>query len=71
MVAVAAVRHQWCEPHVRTSVFAWTDRGWRGGPLHGSAIDELYIGMFTPEGTLDAVIGRSGNSPTSAWTPWS
>ena len=43
------------------SAFAWTDRGWRGGPLHGSVIYELHIGTFTPEGTLDAAIGRLGH----------
>ena len=40
------------------SSFRWTDRGWRGGPLHGSVIYELHVGTFTPEGTLDAAIGR-------------
>jgi maltooligosyltrehalose trehalohydrolase len=40
------------------SAFPWTDRGWRGGPLHGSLIYELHVGTFTPEGTLDAAIGR-------------
>jgi malto-oligosyltrehalose trehalohydrolase len=40
------------------SAFAWTDRSWRGGPLHGSVIYELHLGTFTPEGTLDAAIGR-------------
>jgi maltooligosyltrehalose trehalohydrolase len=40
------------------SAFGWTDRGWRGGPLHGSVIYELHIGTFTPEGTLDAAIER-------------
>jgi len=40
------------------SAFAWTDRSWRGGPLHGSVIYELHIGTFTPEGTLDAAVGR-------------
>jgi malto-oligosyltrehalose trehalohydrolase len=43
------------------SAFAWTDRGWRGGPLHGSVIYELHIGTFTPEGTLDAATGRLGH----------
>ena len=43
------------------SAFAWTDRGWRGGPLHGSVIYELHAGTFTPEGTLDAAIGRLGH----------
>jgi malto-oligosyltrehalose trehalohydrolase len=40
------------------SAFTWTDRGWRGVPLPGSVIYELHVGTFTPEGTLDAAIGR-------------
>ncbi|MBV9095530.1 MAG: malto-oligosyltrehalose trehalohydrolase [Streptosporangiaceae bacterium] len=40
------------------SAFAWTDRSWRGGPLHGSVIYELHVGTFTAEGTFDAAIGR-------------
>jgi maltooligosyltrehalose trehalohydrolase len=40
------------------SAFRWTDRGWRGGPLHGSVIYELHVGTFTPAGTLDAAIER-------------
>jgi malto-oligosyltrehalose trehalohydrolase len=40
------------------SAFRWTDRGWRGGPLHGSLIYEMHVGTFTPSGTLDAAIGR-------------
>jgi malto-oligosyltrehalose trehalohydrolase len=40
------------------SAFSWTDRSWRGGPLHGSVIYELHTGTFTPEGTFDAAIGR-------------
>ena len=43
------------------SAFTWTDRGWRGGPLHGSVIYELHVGTFTPEGTLDAAIERLGH----------
>ena len=38
--------------------FAWTDAGWRGVALPGSVVYELHIGTFTPEGTLDAAIGR-------------
>jgi maltooligosyltrehalose trehalohydrolase len=38
--------------------FAWTDAQWRGAPLQGAVIYELHIGTFTPEGTLDAAIGR-------------
>jgi len=40
------------------SAFTWTDRSWRGGPLHGSVIYELHTGTFTAEGTFDAAIGR-------------
>jgi maltooligosyltrehalose trehalohydrolase len=40
------------------AAFRWTDRGWRGGPLHGSVIYELHIGTFTPEGTFDAAARR-------------
>ncbi len=40
------------------SAFGWTDRRWRGGPLHGSVIYELHVGTFTAEGTFDAAIGR-------------
>jgi malto-oligosyltrehalose trehalohydrolase len=40
------------------SAFRWTDRSWRGGPLHGSVIYELHAGTFTAEGTLDAAIGH-------------
>ena len=40
------------------SAFRWTDRSWRGGPLHGSVIYELHLGTFTAEGTFDAAIGR-------------
>jgi malto-oligosyltrehalose trehalohydrolase len=40
------------------SAFGWTDRSWRGGPLHGSVIYELHVGTFTAEGTLDAAIGH-------------
>jgi len=40
------------------SAFRWADRGWRGGPLHGSVVYELHVGTFTREGTFDAAIGR-------------
>jgi malto-oligosyltrehalose trehalohydrolase len=40
------------------SAFAWTDGVWPGVPLSGAVIYELHIGTFTPEGTLDAAIGR-------------
>ena len=38
--------------------FRWTDGHWRGTPIGGEVIYELHIGTFTPEGTLDAALGR-------------
>jgi maltooligosyltrehalose trehalohydrolase len=38
--------------------FAWTDGRGRGAPVAGAVIYELHVGTFTPEGTLDAAIGR-------------
>ncbi|MBB2975323.1 maltooligosyltrehalose trehalohydrolase [Microbacterium endophyticum] len=38
--------------------FMWTDVAWTGRQLAGGLIYELHIGTFTPEGTLDAAIGR-------------
>jgi maltooligosyltrehalose trehalohydrolase len=40
------------------AAFRWTDRQWRGAPACGAVIYELHVGTFTPEGTLDAAIGR-------------
>lgn len=34
--------------------FAWTDSGWRGGPIDGQVIYEMHIGAFTREGTWEA-----------------
>jgi len=42
----------------RPDAFTWTDRGWTGRQLAGSVIYELHVGTFTPEGTLDAALGR-------------
>ncbi|MCC9144931.1 MULTISPECIES: malto-oligosyltrehalose trehalohydrolase [unclassified Arthrobacter] len=36
----------------------WNDSGWVSPGLDGSAIYEMHVGTFTPEGTLDAAIGR-------------
>ena len=36
-------------------------RAWTGRPLAGGVVYELHIGTFTPEGTLDAAIGRLGH----------
>ena len=38
--------------------FEWSDDRWTGRQLAGSVIYELHLGTFTPEGTLDAAIGR-------------
>lgn len=38
--------------------FAWSDGTWTGRQLAGGLIYELHLGTFTPEGTLDAAIGR-------------
>ena len=38
--------------------FPWTDALWHGIPLTDYVLYELHIGTFTPEGTLDAAIGR-------------
>ncbi len=40
------------------SVFSWTDAGFEAPPLAESVIYELHVGTFTPEGTLDAAIGK-------------
>ncbi|MEZ5092833.1 malto-oligosyltrehalose synthase [Nocardioides sp.] len=40
------------------AAFSWTDGSWTGRQLAGSVVYELHVGTFTPEGTLDAAIGR-------------
>jgi maltooligosyltrehalose trehalohydrolase len=40
------------------SAFAWTDERWTGRQLAGAVVYELHVGTFTPEGTLDAALGR-------------
>ncbi|CAN5694458.1 malto-oligosyltrehalose trehalohydrolase [soil metagenome] len=42
----------------RPEDFRWTDDAWTGRQLAGSVIYELHLGTFTPEGTLDAALGR-------------
>ncbi|KAD4060370.1 malto-oligosyltrehalose trehalohydrolase [Arthrobacter yangruifuii] len=39
-------------------LYQWHDSGWVSPGLDGSAIYEMHVGTFTPEGTLDAAIGR-------------
>src|SRR5918992_270860 len=40
------------------SSFTWSDHEWRGVAPPGEVVYELHVGTFTPEGTLDAAIGR-------------
>ncbi len=40
------------------TAFAWTDEQWTGRQLAGAVVYELHVGTFTPEGTLDAALGR-------------
>ena len=40
------------------AAFGWTDQRWTGRQLAGSCIYELHVGTFTPEGTLDAAVGK-------------
>lgn len=40
------------------SAFKWGDVGFQAPPLAGAVIYELHVGTFTPEGTLDAAIGK-------------
>jgi maltooligosyltrehalose trehalohydrolase len=40
------------------TAFRWTDSVWTGRQLAGGIIYELHIGTFTPDGTLDAAIGK-------------
>ncbi|WP_040162303.1 malto-oligosyltrehalose trehalohydrolase [Nigerium massiliense] len=38
----------------------WSDDGWRADDVLGHLFYELHLGTFTPEGTLDAAIGKLG-----------
>jgi len=38
--------------------FPWTDTAFQAPPLASAIVYELHIGTFTPEGTLDAAIGK-------------
>src|SRR5215469_16971127 len=37
-------------------LFSWTDAGWKGQPLEELIFYELHVGVFTAEGTFDAII---------------
>jgi maltooligosyltrehalose trehalohydrolase len=43
---------------VDTSAFRWSDAGWSGVDYREYMLYELHVGTFTPEGTLDSVIGK-------------
>ena len=43
------------------TAYDWGDGAWTGRPLAGGVVYELHVGTFTPEGTLDAAIGRLGH----------
>jgi maltooligosyltrehalose trehalohydrolase len=40
------------------SSFPWDDEGWSGIPLESYLIYELHVGVFTGEGTFEAIIPR-------------
>ena len=40
------------------SSFPWDDEGWSGIPLESYLIYELHVGLFTGEGTFEAIIPR-------------
>jgi maltooligosyltrehalose trehalohydrolase len=40
------------------AAFGWTDGAWAGRDVLGAVVYELHVGTFTPEGTLDAAVGR-------------
>ncbi len=42
----------------RTDAHVWGDGDWTGRQLAGAVIYELHLGTFTPEGTLDAALGK-------------
>ncbi|MHA7281453.1 malto-oligosyltrehalose trehalohydrolase [Arthrobacter sp. TMS2-4] len=39
----------------------WQDASWRSPGMNGGVIYEMHLGTFTPEGTLDAAIGKLGH----------
>ena len=43
------------------SAHVWQDESWQSPGLNGGVIYEMHVGTFTPEGTLDAAIGKLGH----------
>ena len=61
-LAPAARRRARAHPRGSTPTrYEWGDGAWTGRPLAGGVLYELHVGTFTPEGTLDAAIGRLGH----------
>ena len=50
-----------CRGGSTRGAYEWGDGPWTGRPLAGGVVYELHVGTFTPEGTLDAAIGRLGH----------
>jgi maltooligosyltrehalose trehalohydrolase len=49
--------HGWSRTYDVTA-YDWTDEKWTGRQLAGGVIYEMHVGTFTPEGTLEAAIGK-------------
>lgn len=43
---------------IEHNTYHWNDTGWKGLPLSEMIIYELHVGLFTPEGTFEAIIPR-------------
>jgi maltooligosyltrehalose trehalohydrolase len=49
--------HGWSRTY-DAAAFPWTDDKWTGRQLAGGVIYEMHVGTFTPDGTLEAAIGK-------------
>ena len=52
--------HGWSRSY-DPDAYRWTDERWTGRQLAGGVVYELHLGTFTPEGTLDAAVGKLGH----------
>ena len=43
---------------IDSTIYNWSDAGWKGRPWEEAVVYELHIGAFTPEGTFRAAIGK-------------
>ena len=48
--------------------YVWRADGWRGRPWEETAILELHVGTFTPEGTFRAAVARLDHVVTAGFT---